>query len=143
MVKAVINNLKAGILNHYDGFVEAVSYSMSPDKKYAVIEVYRDLLYIAVNVVSFEDGVLVGDYVNYTWTSAPDELMLYHFVIDWDFIRNGYCKLILFAPEMVNEFGGSFQKTIKRFYFDWELYKRCYEKRYGIPCTKQDPNSEE
>ena len=84
--------MKEGILNHYDGSVEAVSYSMSPDKKYAVIEVYRDLLYVAVNVVSFDDGVLVGDYVNYSWASAPDEPMLYHFVIDWDFITNSSLK---------------------------------------------------
>ena len=58
-------------------------------------------------------------------------------------IEYGFCTVNLWAPELVNEFGGSFDKTLKRFTFDWELYKECYEKRHGVPCRRKNPNSAE
>ena len=139
-MRVSINNLPADLIRGEDGPFEAVSVSMAPDGRYAVVEAVREALFVAVNVISCEDGVLVGDFVNYCWTSAPDIPMMYSINTDWSYIGEGYCKLVLFAPEMVNEFGGRFDKTISRFYFDWELYKKCYEKRHGIPCDKPDPN---
>ncbi len=138
-----INNLTDELISKFNGSFEAVSVSFSPDGRYAVVEACRDTLFIAVNVISLEDGELTGDYVDHCWTSAPDEPMLYSIRADWFFIGAGFCKMTVFAPEMVNEFGGRFEKTIKRFYFDWELYKRCYEKTNGVPCTKPDPNERE
>lgn len=97
---------------------------------------------MAVKVLSRDDGLLVGDYVNACHYSS-DEPMLQKISVDWSCIEYGFCTVNLWAPELVNEFGGSFDKTLKRFTFDWELYKECYEKRHGVPCRRKNPNSAE
>ena len=85
---------------------------------------------------------MIGNYVNH-YSYDNDIPMLMKFTVDWGCIRYGFCKLNLWAPELVNEFGGSADKTAARFYFDWELYKTCYEELNGVPCERKDPNGEQ
>ena len=66
--------------------------------------------------------------------------MMMRFSVDWNCIKYGFCKLNLFAPELSDEFGGYLDGTVARFYFDWELYKKCYEELNGVPCNKKNPN---
>ena len=118
---------------------EAYSVSTDPDNRYAVVEAFSNCLFIAVKIVSRDDDLLVGEYVNH-YEFHNDIPMLTKFTVYWDCIRYGFCKLDLWAPEMADRFGGYYSKTVARFYFDWELYKKCYEEINGVPCEKQDPN---
>ena len=96
---------------------EAVSVSMDPQKKYAVAEIFPNELFAAVYVSSVENDGLTGEYVD-SWENLYDVPMLQKFSVDWAYIGQGFCKLRLWAPELVNEFGGSFEKTVKRFRFE-------------------------
>ena len=119
---------------------EADSVSADPGGRYAVAKAGYGL-YLAFRITSRSGDTVTGEYVNHFRYDLDDDIpMLRSITVDWNCIEYGFCKLDLFAPEMVNEFGGSFDKTICRFYFDWERYRTCYEKNNGVPCTKQDPN---
>lgn len=97
--------------------------SLSPDKRYAVVR-YRSYLYIAVRVASLDEELLTGEFVDSYYYSPDDDFVLAMPEIAWNWIHYGFCKLILWAPESVNEFGGFFDGTLCRFYFDRELYER-------------------
>lgn len=137
-------------IKHPDGFAaylgeepfEPFRIHFDPTRRYAVVEPRPNWLYVAVRVLSLDDELLVGDYVNACQYSS-DEPMLQKISVDWSCIEYGFCTVNLWAPELAGEFGGGFDKTLKRFYFDWELYKECYEKRHGVPCRRKDPNSAE
>ena len=44
---------------------EAYSVSTDPDNRYAVVEAFSNCLFIAVKIVSRDDDLLVGEYVNH------------------------------------------------------------------------------
>ena len=117
----------------------AVRVSTDPEQRYAVAE-KRGGLFVAFRLSSCDGESMTGEYLNHYRYDYSDIPMLQGITADWSCIEYGFCKLNLFAPEMVNEFGGSFDKTLCRFYFDWERYKICYEKINGVACTRQDPN---
>lgn len=99
----------------------AVSYG--PENEYAVIRIPEKGLFIAVKTAG-ETGeelrcVYVDHYVYFT-----DKPMLQKLWVDWTCAPYGFCKLILWAPELVSQFGGSFETTLHRFYLDRELYER-------------------
>lgn len=99
---------------------EAVSVSMDPQRRYAVTEVFTEELFIFVKVISVDETELKGVYLDhYLCTYATPMLM--RFSVNWEHADAGFCKLRLWAPELVNEFGGSFEKTVKRFRFDDKL----------------------
>ena len=137
-MKVQINNLKPGVFtrDEIEAALNAEKIFMEPQKRYAVIEVYKKELYIAVNVLNIDDEKIVVEYFDYfRW--EIDIPMLMSFSVDWSCIDYGFCKLIQWAPEMYNQFGGTFSHTAKRFYFDVELYKKCYEEENGVPCKKK------
>lgn len=72
-------------------------------------------------VGSYKDGEV---YSGYGWGKSQVECYK---------DGHGFCKLRLWAPERVKEFSGHFDKTLKRFYFDRELYKASYEEINGVP----------
>ena len=132
-------------INHTNGFTvktkecrDVIRVSASPDQRYAVAETSPGV-FVAMKVTSLDEDLLIGEFVN-SCVYSVDTPMLNSIFVDWGCIGFGFCKLILWAPEWVNEFGG-FENTIERFYFDWELYKTCYEKLHGVPCKKKNPNA--
>ena len=132
-------------INHTNGFTvktkecrDVIRVSASPDQRYAVAETSPGV-FAAMKVTSLDEDLLIGEFVN-SCVYSVDTPMLNSIFVDWGCIGFGFCKLILWAPEWVNELGG-FCKTICRFYFDWELYKTCYEKIHGVPCSKDYPNA--
>ena len=137
-MNVVINNLKKSLRLSRDTF-EVSNLSMDAEKRYAVAEIFKNELYIAFKIISIDDENVVGEYFDY-YACMEDAVMLMSFSVDWNCINYGFCKLIMWAPEMENEFGGYFDHTAKRFYFDWELYKKCYEEINGVPCNRKNPN---
>lgn len=98
---------------------DAVSVSTDPEGRYVVAEV-APRKYVAIRITACSDECLGGEYVDhYVWDDDTPELK--SFSIDWSCIQFGFCKLRLWAPERVKEFGGHFDITLKRFYFDREL----------------------
>ena len=77
--------------------------------------------------------MLVGEYVDHYYYDNYD-CYLINYTIDWSYMKYGFCKLICSMPEIPSEF----YRTVKRFYFDFELYKNNYEKENGVPCPKKD-----
>ncbi len=137
-----INDLKKGVVPGGGDTFDAFRVSTDPERRYAVVELIPNALFVAVRITSIDDRRLVGNYVNH-YSCDNDIPMLMKYTVDWSCIRYGFCKLNLWAPELVNEFGGSAGKTAARFYFDWELYKTCYEEINGVPCERKDPNGEQ
>ena len=138
-MRVMIHNLKKGIgCGNKDTF-DVPNVFMEPEHRYAVVEVFHNELYVAVKIISNENDLLICEYVDH-YSEFDDEVMLKKFSVDWECIKYGFCKLILWAPEMAAEFGGSFDKTVKRFYFDWELYTTHYEEVHGSPCRKKNPD---
>ena len=118
---------------------DAYSVSFDPEKRYAVIELFANELFIAAKVTAIEDDLLTAEYVNY-YRGSGDNPSLEKYTVYWSTIKYGFCKLDLFAPEQAYRFDGFFSGTVARFYFDWDLYVRCYEELNGVPCRKKNPN---
>ena len=135
-MKVRINNLKEGIVRGTSHTFEAFGVSMDPERRYAVAEIYHNELFVAMRTESDEDGVLTGDYVDH-FSSRITVPMLESYSVNWDCIKYGFCKLVLRAPERAKEFGGSFSGTVKRFYFDRDLYREKYEEINGVPYRKK------
>lgn len=134
-----VNNLKKGIPRGDTDTFEALSVSKDPEGRYAVVKIQFRGIYFAIKIISEDDDMLIGEYVGH-YVSYSDDPMLMRYQMDWGCIYFGFAKIVLWAPEMANKWNGSFEKTVKRFYFDWELYKKSYEKQHGVPCPKRDPN---
>lgn len=138
-MKVIINNLPKTLPDIKDENLEKTRISIDPEKRYAVLEVFRKELFVAVKINSMNGDILDCEYVDkFAWWN--DFTMLTDFCVNWDCIEYGFCKLTMWAPELANEYGGYFDHTAKRFYFDWELYKKRYEELNGVPCTKKNPN---
>lgn len=137
-VKVKINGLAKGIIWEHTDIFDVTNISMDPEHRYAVLEIYPKELFAAVKVISDEGDLLICQYVAH-YASYNDDPVLMKYIVNWDCMKYGFCKLILWAPEMSQQLGGRSYRTVKRFYFDWELYKTDYEKRYGVPCLKKKP----
>ncbi len=135
-----ITNIPKGVIPNGESSIkmDSPNISLSPGGDYAVIEIFHNELFIAVNVLFCDQESLSGEYVDH-FLYFDDKPMLMRFTTDWNNIKYGFGKLVLWAPEKANEFGGSFDKTVKRFYFDWDLYKRSYEELHGVPFKKKRP----
>lgn len=130
-----IMNTRKGILSGEKLILPDAQIFLETKKRYAVINAHNGI-YVAVIIIHIDDDLLVGSYVDdFQWDCEVP--MLSEFFVDWSTIDYGFCKLIQWAPEMANAFGGSFHHTAKRFYFDFELYQKSYEERNGIPCKKR------
>ena len=104
---------------------EAQSISLSPDSRYAVVFLGSLGPFVAVKLLeSAPDGTSCGEYLDSCRGYDEDIPMLMKYSVDWDMIGFGFCKLVLFAPEMSEKFGGAFSGTVHRFYFDRALYER-------------------
>ena len=99
-MRVMIHNLKSNILSENNGIIEAYKVFIDPGHKYAVVEVYHDELFIAIKIVSDERDLLAGEYVDHVIESI-DVPMLHKYQVSWETIEYGFCKLILWAPEMV------------------------------------------
>ncbi len=141
-MKVVIRNLKKPLAITRTDTFEATWVSMDSEKRYAVAEIYKNETYVALNIISVDDDILVGEYVDRFEYPEDDTPMLMDFTVSWNCIKYGFCKLIMWAPELVNRYG-NFSHTAKRFYFDWELYKKSYEDIHGVPCIRKNPNGEQ
>ncbi|MCB6991983.1 hypothetical protein LI177_00475 [bacterium 210820-DFI.6.37] len=132
-----IKNLKSEVIpgTGTETVLFDVEVFLEEQKRYAVIEVWKNELYVAANVINADGNKLIAEYVDdfKCWDDIP---MLMSFSVDWSYIGYGFCKLIQWAPEKANEFGGSFSHTAKRFYYDAELYNKCYEEKNGVPSKK-------
>lgn len=67
----------------------------------------RKQLYIAVKIISYDNDIMVCDYVDH-YSDYNDYVMLMKYSIDWKYIKYGFCKLIFWAPEMAVKWNGSF-----------------------------------
>ncbi len=112
--------------------VDLRDISFSPDRRFAVAKLHYGTLFIAVRVDEEESTSLSGEYVD-CFSYALDDPMLTKLWIEWDCIAYGFCKLVLWAPEKANEFGGSFERTLHRFYFDRNLYERKKNELHPAP----------
>lgn len=138
-MKIIINRPDA-VSGGSQSILEPISVSMDPERRYAVVET-RPSDFTALTVTSLDDELLIGDYVDhYSWST--DVPMLYSFIVSWDCIRFGFCKLILWAPELSNKNGGDFFQTARRFYFDRELYRASREALHGVPGEARSPEDE-
>ena len=130
-MKVQISCIKNEIYHKGADAFDAVSVSTDPERRYAVAEI-APRKYVAIRITAYSDECVAGEYVDhYFWDDDTPELQ--SFSTDWSCIPYGFCKLRLWAPEKVREFGGHFDKTLKRFYFDRELYKASYEEINGVP----------
>ncbi len=133
-----INNLPAGLAGGRSTF-EPVEFSVDPTGKYAVSELCKNELFVAVNILQRDGDDLLCEYVD-SYVYQDGVPMLLKFSLQWDCIPYGFCKLILWAPEARENRGGCFTRTVKRFYFDRELYERRCEEIHGVPSPSQNPH---
>ena len=110
--------------------------SFSPDEQYAVVTLCHNEVFIAVAVLENDSDVMTCRYIDHF--IVFDEIpMLRKYYVDWGFADYGFCKLIQWAPELANNFNGSFSSTLHRFYFDRALYEQKYEELNGVPYKKR------
>lgn len=121
-MRVIITDLKTGVLPGFGDAVVVDAYGVYTDSenedeaRFAVVEVFRKELFVAVEITANEDGVLAGEYIDYYQFREPVPLLA-RFTVDWTYLSSrGFCKLKLWAPELANQFGGSFEKTVKRFW---------------------------
>ena len=134
-----ILHMKAGLVPRGREFFDAISVAEDPEGRYAVAELYANELFVALRITGRDGDTLSGEYVDH-FSYCDDVPMLLKFSVSWDCSPYGFCKLILWAPEMANRFDGCFESTVKRFYFDRALYEAKREELHGSP-GKTEPAS--
>jgi len=139
-VKVQIHHPRPGRGFRDGEILEAVRVSTDPEGRYAVAELHANELFAAFRITARGEELLAGDYVD-SFAFDNDVPMLLKFSVSWDYIPYGFCKLILWAPEMANRFDGCFEKTVKRFYFDRALYEAKREELHGSPDSAEEPCS--
>ncbi len=132
-MKVRIENMKEGLLRG-KGPYEAYGVSLDPEGKYAVAELFRNELFVALTVTSRDEEMLTGEYAGH-FSFDNDIPTLLCFSVDWTYIGYGFCKLVLWAPE---EIGGIHSGTVRRFWFDRALYRARYEELNGVPPKRKD-----
>ena len=136
-MKIRIQKLPAGLIRG-DTF-EPVSFSEDPTGRYAVAELFANEFFAAVRILLRGERELLCEYVDgYSYQDFIP--MLLKFSVQWDCIRYGFCKLTLWAPEAPESRDGIFERTVKRFYFDRELYRKCREEINGVPGGREEPD---
>lgn len=122
-MRVIITDLKTGVLPEFGDAVVVDVYGVYTDSenedeaRFAVVEVFRKELFVAVEITANEDGVLTGEYIDYYQFREPVPLLA-RFAVDWTYSSSKGCKLKLWAPELANQFGGRFEQTVKRFRFE-------------------------
>ena len=108
-----IKNNKEDLAQYCAGYH---SISFSPDHKHAVIEVINNYLFVAVNIEQSNGESLDASYVDHYFNLSDELPMLQRMIISWAH-RSGHCRLILWCPEMANNYKGSFEHVVKCFHF--------------------------
>ena len=106
-----------------DKIFTATGISYDPEKRYAVADYYKKM-FIAFKVSKSDGDLLSGEYLDMYYADDSDVPMLESYSVDWSCIQYGFCKICHFAPELLNIIGG-FSHTVKRIYFDRDLYKKA------------------
>lgn len=106
-----------------DKYISVSKIWDSPDKKYAVLELFKREVYVAVKVDEISDAgvscTYVDRYEDWDWYCDYKS-----YSVEW-WLQYGFAKLHCFAME------SGFDGTVKRFYFDKKLYLQKYhEKKY-------------
>lgn len=107
--------MKVKILNwnspfNRDGFIDVANLWVSPDGMFAIIERFREELFVSARII--EDSVdgyicdFVGEYSPY-YRSIDARF----YSVDWDYMKYGFCKLVRFDMD------SGFYGTERRFYF--------------------------
>ena len=136
-MRVQIHSMKAGLAAQGRELFDAVSISEDPEGRYAVAELYANELFVALRVTGRDGDRIAGEYIDH-FSYSDDVPMLLKFSVSWDCIPYGFCKLSLWAPEMASHFDGSFEKTVKRFYFDRALYEAKREELHGSSDSAED-----
>ena len=63
-----INDLKKGVVPGGGDTFDAFRVSTDPERRYAVVELIPNALFVAVRITSIDDRRLVGNYVNLPYT---------------------------------------------------------------------------
>ena len=70
---------------------EALSVSKDPKGRYAIFKIQYKGIYFAINIISENDDLLVGEYVGH-YESYSDDLMLMSYHVEWGCIYLGFAK---------------------------------------------------
>ena len=101
-----------------DGYISVPEIWYSPDGKYAVVELFRGEVYVAVRVQEVNETWLICAYVD-RYEDWNVEVDFRGYSVEW-WLSCGFAKLHCFGME------SGFAGTVKRFYFDRQLYeKKC------------------
>lgn len=99
---------------------------LSPDKKYAVIEIWKDELFVFGKMIEENEEIISLDYIDSFPGYFLEEIDYRNFWVEWDCMQYGFCKLVCAEME-----SGRMHRA-KRFYFDSDLYKQMYEKENKV-----------
>ena len=108
-----------------DKYIEVPEIWYSPEQQYAVLELFKKEVYVAVKVDNIDENGLICSYVDRyeDWDCCGD---LKSYSVEW-WLKYGFAKLHCSAME------SGFDGTIKRFYFDKKLYlKKCREENWFL-----------
>ena len=127
-MKIQIPDLPEGLL-HREAQYEALHVFTDPEERCAVAELAAGELFVALRILSREGEDLRGSYVDHYRYDDAELPALRKFTVLWDQMDFGFCKLDLWDPEGPVQRDGGFHRTVKRFYFDRELYEASREER--------------
>lgn len=75
-----------------DGYIDAYDIHYSPDKSYAVVELLKQELFIAVHIRENNDEVLIGEYMD-SYKENSSVVDLRRFSFDWSHTEYGFVIL--------------------------------------------------
>lgn len=81
MMKIKINGLKKGVVYGNKDTLDVSGISMDSEHKFAVAEDFRNELYIAVKIISYENDILICEYVDH-YSESDDYVMLMKYSIE-------------------------------------------------------------
>lgn len=127
MIVKILNCKHPGILSEGN---KALQIWMSPDKKYAVAEVFAAESFVAglIEEVDEEKGIMTLICKD-SFSTEMEEIDYNSYTVDWSCMQYGFCKLRSRSLE-------SYKSRVFRIYFNPELYIRKYEELNGVPYAE-------
>lgn len=129
LVKVRINNWNS-IYNENRSHFDVKQAWYSPDKKYAVLEIWTDELFVFGKLIDENEEIISLDYIDSFSGYFLDEVDFRTFWVEWGCMQYGFCKLVC------RELESGRMHRAKRFYFDPELYKQKYEEENKVPYKR-------
>lgn len=126
-MKVIVRKQENGVFTQEKEFIGPVNVSLDQERKYAIVEVFDESMFIALKIDHRDNDNIIGDYVD-CYRYSESDVSSAHFSVNWEYIQCGFCELVTTYIDCSGESGSVSINSIKHFFFDLVRFKNVYSK---------------